>query len=118
MLARSSRVAGKEEGIKEEKKKGLEALLFINATLFIRSSTLSLPLKALLLFISFNLSVIGSPYSFVLEPYSLRVITFIFFILTMIHIWSVLWQVEPLLTILSMIFPFSSVITASLENVN
>lgn len=36
-------------------KKGLDALMFVYATLFVRSTTVRLPNKALLFFISFNL---------------------------------------------------------------
>jgi hypothetical protein len=44
-----------EEGIKEVKKKGFRTTTVRLPTLFIRSSTLCLPLKALLFFIVYNL---------------------------------------------------------------
>ena len=51
------RVAYNEEGIKEEKKEGFRTTTVRLPTLFIKSSTLCLPLKALLFFIVLNLPV-------------------------------------------------------------
>jgi hypothetical protein len=49
-----------EEGIKEVKKRSLVALLFVNPTLFVSTTTRCIPLKAQFFFISFNLNVIRS----------------------------------------------------------
>ncbi len=61
-----------EEGIKEVKKEGVRSTTVRLPTLFIRSSTLCLPLKALLFFISFNLNVMRSCY-YRLEFYHFQV---------------------------------------------
>ena len=53
------KLAPNEEGIRELKKEGFRSPTVRLPTVFIRSATLCLPLKALLFFISFNLSVIG-----------------------------------------------------------
>ena len=57
-FVRSVLVAHNEEGIKEVKKEGFRSTTVRLPALFIRCSTLCLPLKALLFFISFNLTVI------------------------------------------------------------
>jgi len=56
------RIGHNEEGIKEVKKEGFRSTTVRLPALFVRSSTLCLPVKALLFFISFNLSVMRLCY--------------------------------------------------------
>ena len=65
-----------EEGIKEVKKEGFSSTTVRLPTLFIGSSSLCLPLKALLFFISFNLCVISIlDFSFKVIQFEMRNIT-------------------------------------------